>query len=178
MILRKLCLLAAALYLVFPFVSSGEPTTPTRLAFEVASIKSSQSAAGAHFEIKPLPGGSGYTAQNVPFKLMMSLMYKVPCARSSESEVDQYRSLRYRSEGRHPSSVDDLHVMFSEHAYRSVQFEVPQGDQRGCGTCFAEAVFRWSPPRRRWRFNPSCRGCWGSSTGTAKIHSPDVFLLC
>jgi uncharacterized protein (TIGR03435 family) len=113
MILRKLCILAAALYLIFPFVASGEPTTPTRLAFEVASIKLSQSAAGGHYEIKPLPGGSGYTAQNVPFKLMMSLMYKVPM-RQILGGPDWINTDRFDIEARaeHPSSVDDLHVMF------------------------------------------------------------------
>ena len=51
MILCKRYVWVAVLYLIFPFVASSEPTTPTRLAFEVASIKLSQAAAGAHYEI-------------------------------------------------------------------------------------------------------------------------------
>lgn len=110
--IRKLCILAAAIYLIAP-VASGEPTPPTRLTFEVASIRPSQSASGALFGIKPLPGGSGYTAQNVPFKLMMSLMYKVPM-RQILGGPDWINTDRFDIEARadHPSSVDDLHVMF------------------------------------------------------------------
>ena len=76
MTLRNFSLLTAAIFLIAP-VTPGAPA-PERLTFEVAAIKPSQSAADAVYAIKPLPGGNGYTAQNVPFKLMMALMYKVP----------------------------------------------------------------------------------------------------
>jgi uncharacterized protein (TIGR03435 family) len=112
MVLRKLCILAAATCLTIS-VASAEPITSTRLTFEVASIKPTQSSAGAVYGIKPLPGGSGYTAQNVPFKLMMSLMYKVPM-RQILGGPDWVNTDRFDIEARadHPSSVDDLHVMF------------------------------------------------------------------
>ena len=62
MILRKLSILAAVICLIIS-VASAEPTTATRLTFEVASIKLSPSGPGAVYGIKPLPGGSGYTAE-------------------------------------------------------------------------------------------------------------------
>jgi uncharacterized protein (TIGR03435 family) len=105
-------LLAAWLCLVLP-AATAEPAAPSRLTFEVASIKPSPSAAGALYGIKPLPGGTGYTAQNVPFKLMMALMYKVPM-RQILGGPDWINTDRFDIEARadHPSSVDDLHVMF------------------------------------------------------------------
>ena len=114
MILRKLSILAAVICLIIS-VASAEPTTATRLTFEVASIKLSPSGPGAVYGIKPLPGGSGYTAENVPFKLMMSLMYKVPM-RQILGGPDWINSDRFDIEARadHPSSVDDLHVMFQK----------------------------------------------------------------
>ena len=94
-------------------VAYAEPATSTRLTFELASIKPSPSAADAVYAIKPLPGGNGYTAQNVPFKLMMSLMYKVPM-RQILGGQDWINTDRFDVEARveSPSSVDDLHVMF------------------------------------------------------------------
>jgi uncharacterized protein (TIGR03435 family) len=50
---------------------------PNRLAFDVATIRRSKQI-DFNGGIKALPGGNGYTAQNVPVKLMISLMYKVP----------------------------------------------------------------------------------------------------
>jgi uncharacterized protein (TIGR03435 family) len=111
MILRKLCTLAAAICLTTS-VASGEPTTPARLTFEVASIKASQPGNGI-YTIKPLPGGSGYTAQNAPVKLMISLMYKVPMRQIIGGpdwiNTDPY-DVEARADGSH--SVDDLHIMF------------------------------------------------------------------
>jgi uncharacterized protein (TIGR03435 family) len=112
MILGKLCILSAAICLTVS-VASAMPTTPTRLTFEVASIRSAQPSAGSIYTIKPLPGGNGYTVQNSPFKLMMSLMYKVPM-RQILGGPEWINTDRFDIEARadHPSSVDDLHVMF------------------------------------------------------------------
>ena len=111
MILRKLCTLTAAVCLITP-VASGKPTAPSRLIFEVASIKPSQPGNGI-YTIKPLPGGTGYTAQNAPVKLMISLMYKVPMRQIIGGpdwiNTDPY-DVEARADGSH--SVDDLHVMF------------------------------------------------------------------
>jgi uncharacterized protein (TIGR03435 family) len=112
MIMRKIFSLAAVICLTIS-VASAMPTTSTRLTFEIASIKSSQANPGAVYVIRPLPGGNGYQAQNVPFKLMMSLMYKVPM-RQILGGPDWTNTDRFDIEARadHPSSVDDLHVMF------------------------------------------------------------------
>jgi uncharacterized protein (TIGR03435 family) len=112
MILRKLCILSAVIPVTVS-VANAMPTTPSRLTFEVASIKASPPSAGPIYTIKPLPGGSGYTAQNAPFKLMMSLMYKVPM-RQILGGPDWINTDRFDIEARadHPSSVDDLHAMF------------------------------------------------------------------
>ena len=112
MIPRKLYILVSVIFLIMT-AASAELATPARLTFEVASIKPSQSSPGAVYGIKPLPGGSGYTAENVPFKLMMSLMYKVPM-RQILGGPDWIDTDRFDIEARadHPSSVDDLHAMF------------------------------------------------------------------
>ena len=111
MTLRKLCILAAV---ICPTISAAfaTPTTPARLTFEVASIKLSQPGAKI-YTIKPLSGGTGYTAQNSPVKLMISLMYKVPM-RQIRGGPDWINTDRFDIEARadHPSSVDDLHLMF------------------------------------------------------------------
>jgi uncharacterized protein (TIGR03435 family) len=112
MILRRSFLFAAAVCLTFTSAAICEPTTPTRLTFEVASIKPSQPGNGI-YTIKPLPGGSGYTAQNAPVKLMISLMYKVPM-RQIVGGPDWINNEPYDVEARvdGPHSVDDLHIMY------------------------------------------------------------------
>jgi len=111
MILRKLCIMIAAICLTIS-VASAMPTTPERLTFEVVSIKLSQPGVKI-YTIKPLPGGTGYTAQNAPVKLMISLMYKVPM-RQIVGGPDWINTDPFDVEARadHSSSVDDLHAMF------------------------------------------------------------------
>jgi len=113
MILRRSLLLATTLCLVFASAAVGEPTMPSRLTFEVASIKPSPPDNNGIFTIKPLPGGTGYTAQNAPVKLMISLMYKVPM-RQIVGGPDWINTEPYDVEARAdgPHSVDDLHVMY------------------------------------------------------------------
>jgi uncharacterized protein (TIGR03435 family) len=84
----------------------------TRLTFDVASIKSSQPG-NSIYTIKPLAGGTGYTAQNAPVKLMISLMYKVPM-RQISGGPDWINTDRFDIEARadRPYNVDELHVMF------------------------------------------------------------------
>jgi uncharacterized protein (TIGR03435 family) len=50
---------------------------PARLTFDVATIRLAKPGA-IRGGIKPLPGGNGYTAQTIPLRLMVALMYKVP----------------------------------------------------------------------------------------------------
>jgi uncharacterized protein (TIGR03435 family) len=83
-----------------------------RLSFDVAAIKLSQPG-GLGGGIKPLPGGDGYVVQNMPIKIMISLMYKVP-ARQIIGAPEWLDTDRYDIEAKadHAYSIDDLHVMF------------------------------------------------------------------
>ena len=87
-------------------------TTQPRLTFDVATIRPSQPGQ-LNGGIKPLPGGNGYTAQNVPVKLMISLMYKVPM-RQLTGGPDWLDSEHYDIEAKadRAYSLDDLHIMF------------------------------------------------------------------
>jgi uncharacterized protein (TIGR03435 family) len=83
----------------------------SRLTFEVAAIRPAKPA--DHGGIKPMPGGDGYLVQNMPVKIMISLMYKVP-ARQIKDAPDWLDSDRYDIEAKadHAYNIDDLHVMF------------------------------------------------------------------
>ena len=63
--------------------------------------------------IKPLDGGHGYSVKNMPVKLMISLMYKVPM-RQISGGPDWLTTDTYDIEARtdRPYGLDDLHVMF------------------------------------------------------------------
>jgi uncharacterized protein (TIGR03435 family) len=85
---------------------------PARLTFEVASIKPAQPG-GRGGGIKPMAAGQGYIASNVPVRLMISLMYRIPVSRVTGGpgwidndlwEVEAKADRTY--------SVDDLHIMF------------------------------------------------------------------
>jgi len=83
-----------------------------RLTFEVASIKPSKPG-GRGGGIKALPGGQTYKAENVPVKLIISLMYKVPMRQISGGpgwiESDFWD---IEAKAAHSYSLDDLHTMF------------------------------------------------------------------
>jgi uncharacterized protein (TIGR03435 family) len=87
-------------------------TPPTRLTFDVATIRPSP-ALDRNGGIKALPGGDGYTAQNIPVKLMISLMYRVPM-RQITGGPEWLDTDRYNVEARadRAYSIDDLHVMY------------------------------------------------------------------
>jgi uncharacterized protein (TIGR03435 family) len=85
---------------------------PKRLTFEVASIKPAQPG-GRGGGIKALPGGQEYTATNVPVKLMISLMYKVPMRQISggpEWLNSDFWDIEAKAD--HSYNLDDLHTMF------------------------------------------------------------------
>ena len=109
--MRKSALWAAAMLLLPASLTVGEDK-PARLTFDVASIKLAQPDE-QNGGIKPLPGGNGYIAQNVPVKLMISLMYKVPM-RQIQGGPDWLNSERYDVEAKAdgPYSIDDLHTMY------------------------------------------------------------------
>jgi uncharacterized protein (TIGR03435 family) len=85
---------------------------PARLTFDVATVRPSKQA-DRNGGIKALPGGNGYTAQNIPVKLMISLMYRVPM-RQITGGPDWLDSDRYNVEARveRSYSIDDLHIMY------------------------------------------------------------------
>jgi uncharacterized protein (TIGR03435 family) len=99
----SLCLLCAAL-------APGQK--PARLTFEVASVRPSKPGEPGG-GIKALPAGQGYTAQNVPVKLMIALMYKLP-ARQIQGGPGWLNTDLYNVEARadHAYNLDDLHTMF------------------------------------------------------------------
>jgi uncharacterized protein (TIGR03435 family) len=111
MVYRKLWIPAAAGLLSAALFQGQEK--PTRLTFEVASIKPSQGAPGQGGGIKALPGGQEYTARNVPVKLIISLMYKVPMRQISGGpgwiETDLWD---IEAKADHSYNLDDLHTMF------------------------------------------------------------------
>ena len=91
-------------------LSAQEP--PPRLTFEVASIRPSNPEARNGF-IRALPGGYGYAAQNMPVKVMISLMYKVP-ERQIKGGPEWLSTARYDVEAKADKAynLDDLHTMF------------------------------------------------------------------
>ena len=74
--LRIACSLTAVAGLVLVSLALGQEKAP-RLTFEVAAIRPAQPDARSG-GIKPRPAGDGYLVQNMPVKIMISLMYKVP----------------------------------------------------------------------------------------------------
>lgn len=105
-------ILSAVLICLIPTSSASAQDKPTRLTFDVATIRLSKQA-DRNGGIKALPGGNGYTAQNIPVKLMISLMYRVPM-RQIIGGPDWLNSDRYNVEAKTDGSysIDDLHTMY------------------------------------------------------------------
>ena len=110
-VMRRSCMLAAVISLISTSLAYCQDK-PTRLTFEVASIRPSEPGARGG-GIKPLPGGGGYVVQNVSVKLMIGLMYKVPMRQITGGpgwlDSDHYD---IEAKADHSYSLDDLHVMF------------------------------------------------------------------
>ena len=84
-----------------------------QLVFDVVAIHHSQPGAVGG-GIKPLPNGSGYTAQNMTAKTMMAVMYRIP-ARQIEGGPDWFGTEPFDVEARADRggySIDELHAMF------------------------------------------------------------------
>jgi uncharacterized protein (TIGR03435 family) len=111
MIKRRSCIVVAIVGLMTASFVHAQGK-PTRLTFDVATIRPSNQA-DRNGGIKALPGGNGYTAQNIPVKLMISLMYKVPM-RQITGGPDWLASDRYNVEAKTDGSynIDDLHTMY------------------------------------------------------------------
>lgn len=108
----KLQSLLVAMVISLPLSVSSAQDKPARLTFDVASIRPSQ-ATDRNGWIKALPGGNGYTAHNIPVKLMISLMYRVPM-RQISGGPDWIEGDRYDVEAKtdRPYDIDDLHTMY------------------------------------------------------------------
>lgn len=112
---RRQCFLAALIILISSPVARTQEKSqdkPARLTFDVASIRLSKRT-DLNGGIKALPGGNGYMAQNIPVKLMISLMYRIPM-RQISGDPDWLNSDRYNVEARTDGSysIDDLHTMY------------------------------------------------------------------
>lgn len=110
MLNRSSCLLAAA-GLIFSLLLHSQDKS-ARLTFEVASIRPAKPGVQGG-GIKPLPGGQEYSAKNVPVKLMISLMYKIPMRQITGGpgwiETDFYD---VEAKADRSYNLDDLHTMF------------------------------------------------------------------
>jgi uncharacterized protein (TIGR03435 family) len=95
-----------------PIRAQSAPTPAASLSFEVASIKPSKPGDGGG-GIKPMSGGQGYVATNVPVKMMIKLMYHLNDRQISGGprwlDTDLY-DVEAKADG--PHNVDELHVMF------------------------------------------------------------------
>lgn len=106
-----MCSLVAGIQIAAWSQKSTQPS-PTRLTFEVASIRPTK-AGSTGGGIKPLPGGQEYVAKNVPVKLMIRLLYRVPMRQivggPAWLETDPYD---VDAKADRSYNIDDLHVMF------------------------------------------------------------------
>ena len=95
-----------------PIRAQSAPAPAPPLSFEVASIKPSKPGDGGG-GIKPMSGGQGYIATNVPVKLIIKLMFHLNDRQISGDppwlDTDLY-DIEAKADG--PHNVDDLHVMF------------------------------------------------------------------
>ena len=90
----------------------GHPAVGQELRFDVASIHASRKA-DLSGGIKPMPGGVGYTAENVPVKLMISLMYKVPMRQilgAPEWLATERYDVQAKADGKY--GIDELQAMY------------------------------------------------------------------
>jgi uncharacterized protein (TIGR03435 family) len=112
---RVCCVLAAGMtagLITLGHAQERYAQQPARLTFEVFTIKPADpNARGGG--IKPDPGGQTYEASGVPVKLIIALMYKVPQRQitGGPAWLDSDR-FDIKAKAAHPSSLDDLHVMF------------------------------------------------------------------
>ena len=103
------------LSLCFAGAAPGQATAgpAASLTFEVAAIHPSK-LDGLNGWIKALPHGTGYMAQNVPVKLMISVVYKIPI-RQILGGPEWLNSERFDVEAKTDGtsySLDDLRTMY------------------------------------------------------------------
>jgi uncharacterized protein (TIGR03435 family) len=99
-------------FLLAAAASLPAQTPPARLTFDVAAIHPSKPGLRAG-SIRPMPNGTGYLVQNMPIRILMSLMYRIP-TRQIEGQPGWFDSepfdIEARAEGVY--GIDDLHTMF------------------------------------------------------------------
>lgn len=86
---------------------------PVRLTYDVVSIKPSQPGATGGGFVDSLPGGIGYNAENIPIKVILCVIYRIPL-RQVVGGPDWLSNERFDVQVRadRPYSIDDLHIMF------------------------------------------------------------------
>ncbi len=110
--IKRICSLLIAAITILLTAPAHAQNPPSRLTFDVASIKLANDET-RNGMIKATPGGHGYTAHNINVRTMISLMYKIP-ARQIKGGPDWLDSDRYDVEARadKPYNLDDLHTMY------------------------------------------------------------------
>jgi uncharacterized protein (TIGR03435 family) len=99
------------LLLAGPAALHGQAQRP-RLTFDVAAIHPAQPGSDRGI-IKPLPGGNGYTVQNMSVKTMMSVIYRIP-SRQITGGSDWFNTATFDVDAKVDGtySIGDLHTMF------------------------------------------------------------------
>lgn len=106
------------LTLATPTISAQElavaPPGSPRLTFDIIVIHPANPDDKGGF-IKPMPSGHGYLVQNIPVRLMISLMYKVPERQITGGPL-WLDTERFDIEAKADNvyNVDDLHTMFQD----------------------------------------------------------------
>ncbi len=101
------------LFITAAALARGSQDSPQRLTFDVVAIHSSPPDAAGGI-IRPLPNGSGYTAQNMTVRTMMALMYRIP-EKQIEGAPEWFGTERFNVEARADRggyTIDELHTMF------------------------------------------------------------------
>ena len=108
------CALLATLTTVSVAGHNQEKASDVKAAYEVAVIKPSHAEGNSVSRmIRPLPGGNGYVAQNVPVRLMIGLMYDIPLwqVEGGPKWMDEdFFDIEAHADGVH--SKEELHAMF------------------------------------------------------------------
>lgn len=103
-----------AIFALVVFAAAGlhSQEQPTRLKFDVAAIHLAQPGSDRGF-IKPLPGGNGYTVQNISVKMMMSVIYRIP-SNQITGGPDWFNTTTFNVDAKvdNAHNIDDLHTMF------------------------------------------------------------------
>jgi len=79
-------LLGAAVGALLLVKTAGGQDKPVRLKFDVATIRPTPEGAPRGWS-KPLPSGMGYSVQNFPIKLLISLIYRVPVLQIADAPL-------------------------------------------------------------------------------------------